>query len=302
VLHSPAVPRTLRHRPAASPLAAFLLSLSACSGGASPPPPPPSRTPIAGWEGKLTTWALTSTVTGISARDVTVLVPPGYADAASAANRYPVLYLHDGNNCLASDPFGHGGWRVHTVSYDLVERGLMAPAILVLVANSANRTKEYVPGAGTAPGPTAEGYLDFLEADVIPFVERTYRTRAGAASRGIGGSSYGGLISLHGAWTRPGTWGFAMAMSPAFAASGFPAQVAATAARPALRIYLDSGTTDYTGGDDGRAATEALRDLLVSKGFVLGTDLLHHVGEGQSHSEDYWRLRLPVALPFLLPP
>lgn len=278
------------------------LLLAACAGThVAPASPPVGRTPIAGWEGKLTTYDLASPVPGIQGRPVTVLVPPGYADPVNASRRYPVLYMHDGNNCLDHDPFAHGGWQVHTVSYDLVQKGLMGPAILVLVDNTANRAAEYVPGFGSAPGPSAEGYLDFLEKTVVPFVEASFRTLPGAASRGLGGSSYGGLISLYGAWTRPQVFGFAMAMSTAFAYD-FQALVQGTPARPPLRIYIDSGTVDWGGGDDGMAQTLALRDLLVSKGFTLGTDLLHHVGQGHNHSEDFWRLRLPVALPFLLPP
>ncbi len=229
-----------------------------------------------------------------------MLVPPGYSEAA-ATTRYPVLYMHDGNNCLDSDPFGHGGWQVHRVSYDLVRTRRMAPAIFVLIANTRSRAREYVPGFGTAPGATADGYLDFIEKDVIPFVEAHYRAARGARKRGIGGSSYGGLISLYGAWTRPKSFGFAMAMSTAFAYD-FPALVGATRGRPPLRIYIDSGSNSHRGGDDGMAATIALGDLLVSKGFVLERDLMHHVGHGDRHSENYWRGRLPIALPFVLPP
>ena len=296
--------KDLRPRSPPVPRRALLpaLLLAACAGTpVAPAAPPVGRTPIAGWEGKLTTYDLVSPVPGIEGRPVTVLVPPGYADVANAARRYPVLYMHDGNNCLDHDPYAHGGWRVHTISYDLVQKGLMGPAILVLVDNTGNRAAEYVPGFGTAPGPSADGYLDFLEKTVVPFVEANFRTLPGAASRGLGGSSYGGLISLYGAWTRPQVFGFAMAMSTAFAYD-FHALVQRTPARPQVRIYIDSGTVDWGGGDDGMARTLALRDLLVAKGFTLGTDLQHHVGQGDNHSEDFWRGRLPVALPFVLPP
>jgi predicted alpha/beta superfamily hydrolase len=290
-----------RHRRLAFGALLPALLLAACAEtSVAPLAPPVGRTPIAGWEGKLTTYDLVSPVPGIESRPVTVLVPPGYADQANAPRRYPVLYMHDGNNCLDHDPYAHGGWRVHTISYDLVQKGLMGPAILVLVDNTGNRAAEYVPGLRTAPGPSADGYLDFLEKTVVPFVEANFRTLPGAASRGLGGSSYGGLISLYGSWTRPQVFGFAMAMSTAFAYD-FHALVQRTPARPALRIYIDSGTVDWSGGDDGMARTLALRDLLVSKGFTLGTDLQHHIGQGDNHSEDFWRGRLPVALPFVLP-
>jgi enterochelin esterase-like enzyme len=282
----------------------LLLAATGCGGAASQPlrDAPMGTTPIAGWEGKLTTYAMISPVPGITSRNVTVLVPPGYGDGD---RRYPVLYMHDGQNCLDRDPFGHGGWQVHTVSYDLTARGLMAPAIFVFIDNNGqNRTAEFNPGVGTAPGPTAEGYLDFVEKTVVPFVEANYRTAPGPANRGLGGSSYGAIISLHGAWTRPQTFGFVMAMSTAFDPTDFVAVVRATPPprKPLTRIYIDSGTTDYSGGDDDMAETLALRDALVAQGFTLGVDLMHYIGQGDSHSENYWRGRLPIALPFLFAP
>jgi predicted alpha/beta superfamily hydrolase len=293
------------HGPRLAPIAAaglLLCVLGGCASAPVAPSPPAGRTPLAGWEGKLTTYDLESPVPGIASRPVTVLVPPGYSDPANASRRYPVLVLHDGNNCLDRDPFGHGGWQVHTVSYDLVQQGRMAPAILVLVDNTSSRAQEYVPGFGAAPGPSADGYLDFLTGTVLPFVETWYRTLPGPANRGIGGSSYGGILSLYAGWTRPQVFGFVMAMSTAFAYD-FHALVRATPPpKKPLRIYIDSGTIDWGGGDDGMARTIELRDLLVTQGFVPGTDLLHFVGQGDNHSEEFWRGRLPVALPFLLPP
>jgi len=292
------------------PAAALLLA--ACATGGHPDggldagptweAPPAALAParVAGWEDRLLTYDLPSSVPGIDARQVTILTPPGYADPANAGRRYPVLYMHDGQNCLDHDGFGHGGWRAHTISTDQVTAGQQAPLLLVLVDNTASRTAEYVPGQGTGPT-TAEHYLDFLEQDVVPFVERHWRTAAGPEGRGLGGSSYGALISLYGAWTRPAKWGVVMAMSTAYGYDFIGLAQQATSRRP-LRIYLDSGTLFYGGGDDGMADTIRLRDLLVSQGWVLDTDLRYVLGQGHNHSEDFWRLRLPGALAWLYPP
>ena len=287
---------------------------SACSGS-SPQDDGPAvteiGTPVAGWEGRLTEYAVASPVEGIASRNVTVLLPPGYSDPSNAGRRYPVLYMQDGQNCLDWDPFGHGGWQVHTTSYDLAERGLMAPAILVLVDNTGAREAEYVPGAGSAPGPTADGYLDFLEKVVVRWVDGRFRTVPGASGRAIGGSSYGALIALYAAWTRPGVFGNVMAMSPSLWRVDL---TSAVIVKLPVRVYLDSGTVDWGGGDDGLAATTALADLLVTKGWTLHVDLEHAVGLGHNHSEEYWRARLrpstaadlpgvwPGALPFVFPP
>jgi enterochelin esterase-like enzyme len=305
---------------------ALACGLTACSSSTPPlvydgPPPTALPTPLTGWDGKLFAYSFPSAVAGIADRGVTVLVPPGYGDPANASHRYPVLYMHDGQNCLNYDPFNHGGWQVHTVSYDLVGRGLMAPAIVVMVANGGvARTEEYFPGAGTAPGPTADGYLDFLEQEVIPFVDVNYRTQPDAAHRAIGGSSYGGVISLYAGWTRTSTYGIVMAMSPAFwrdPSVNWDFESLVTAKKP-VRVYLDSGTVDWGGGDDGNARTTAVSDLLASNGWTAGVDLQHAVGQGHNHSEEYWRARLrpstaadtnlgpnpswPGALVFVFPP
>ena len=296
---SPSVPRR-----AAGALAALL---AAC--GSSPAPAPAGTSPIAGWEGALTTYKLTSPVTGIVSRNVTVLLPPGYKDAAAAAKSYSVLYLHDGNNCLDHDPFGHGGWQVHTTATDLITRGLMAPVIIAMIDNSASRTEEYNPGTGVAPAATAEGYLDFVEHTVVPFVETNFRAAKGAANRGIGGSSFGGIISLYAGWTRPAVFGVVMAMSQAPRVYDFAGLVASSpGGKKALRIYLDSGTIDPFGPNgtnqvnDYQQATIDLRNLLAGRGWVLGQDLQYALGQGDEHNEAAWRRRLPGALPFLFPP
>jgi predicted alpha/beta superfamily hydrolase len=282
-----------------------LLALAACP---APPPAAPDAGPVAitparvaGWEDRLFTYAIPSTVPGIASREVTILTPPGYADAANANRRYPVLYMHDGQNCFDHDPFAHGGWRAHTTSTEQTDAGAMAPLLLVFVDNNpSSRAAEYVPGMGSGDT-TAEHYLDFLERDVAPFVEQRWRAGAGPSNRGLGGSSYGGLISLYGAWTRPERWGVVMAMSTAFGFD-FIGLAGQNTARKPLRIYLDSGTVDWSGGDDGEAETIRLRDLLVSQGWVLGTDLQHVVGQNHNHSEDFWRARLPGALDWLYTP
>jgi enterochelin esterase-like enzyme len=271
--------------------------------------PPAGSSPLHGWEGRLTTFWLSSSVPGIGGRDVTILspVPAELAEHAafgSAPRNYPVLYLHDGQNCLAQNVFGAPGWAVHEVVTWLAHEGRMAPIIVVMIDNAGDapgRKREFVPGAGEPGGQTADGYLDFLERDVVPFVEAWFPALPGPADRCIGGSSYGGLISLYAGWTRPHAWSRVLSMSPAFHWP-FEGLARGTRERPALRLYLDSGTTDYEGGDDGQAETEALRDLLVARGFVEGVDLIHEVGHGDTHDEAAWCRRLPLALPFLFPP
>ena len=120
---------------------AALALLAAC--GSFSTAPPAGTTPFPGCEGALTTYTLTSPVAGIASRNVTVLLPPGYKDAASGSRVYSVLYLQDGNNCLDQDPFGHGGRQVHTTATDLISRGLVAPLIVAMIGRACTTSRAW---------------------------------------------------------------------------------------------------------------------------------------------------------------
>ena len=72
-------------------------------------------------------------------RDVTVFLPPGY-DAASG-QRYPVLYLHDGQNLFDPDMAFKKGehWRVGETATELIEAGRLPPLIMCQNFNLCRR-------------------------------------------------------------------------------------------------------------------------------------------------------------------
>lgn len=138
----------------------------------------------------------------VAARDVYVYLPPGYHDEPE--RRYPVIYLHDGQNCWDDpfEPFGHGGWQVNVTADRLIAAGEVEPFIAVGVANTPDRIAEYGPG----PDILAAGghpYMDYLVRDVKPTIDARFRTRAGRESTFVMGSSLGGVISFQLALRRP---------------------------------------------------------------------------------------------------
>jgi predicted alpha/beta superfamily hydrolase len=248
-----------------------------------------------------------------------------------------VLYLHDGQNVFTSaDPgacFGWGDWGADRTADRLAVEGRAREVILVAIDNSPRRYAEY---RGPAPGwrggdddsqtPHAR-YRRFLIEEVKPAIDRRFRTLTGPADTGILGSSMGGLCSLAIAWDHPEVFGLAGSLSGAFQVErshflrvvlgghgGLPKPV---------RIYLDSGVVDHTGGDDGCANTRRVAAHLRRIGWRDGVDLLHFEdspplttaqlrdtglpeskwGEAQTsqHNEFYWRLRFGRALEFLFP-
>lgn len=235
-------------------------------------------------------------------RGLFVYLPPSYE--AAPARRYPVLYLHDGQN-VWSDPrgcFGHGGWYLDEACERLWAAGELEEVILVGVPNSPERMQEYgtadLSQAATAP------YVRYLAEAVKPWVDARYRTRSGPADTAIMGSSMGGLISFVAALARPDVFGKAACLSSSFwftdARDRSVFDLLALRGRQPVRLYLDSGT-DGPGGD-GVENTRRMAAALRAAGWGPGEDLMHHVAEGAAHNERAWRARAELPLRFLFPP
>lgn len=252
---------------------------------------------------------LKSTVFG-NTRTIRVLLPPGYFGAEQREHRYPVFYFTDG--IAAWDE-----WGVPDVVEELWEGKEIVEAIFIGIDSggstresrdpSVDRANEYLPWADpswTMPRPEPEGerFPDFLFDEVMPEVNRRYRTAIGPRNTGLAGSSYGGVIALYTAFARPGHIGYLLAESPSLHVSqGRFIEMAAEAEPLPARIYLGVGTAE---GDtpEGRAQT-------VSSVLRLDAALLESapresvrlvVVEGAPHWYDAWRDRLPLALRFLV--
>ena len=266
-----------------------------------------------------------------AARTVQIYLPTSYPRETD--RRYPVLYLHDGQNLFSSAGtnicFGWGNWELDKTVDELSRVGKMQEVILVAIDNSPARYAEYCGrhhGGGTNANTEYENYVSFLVQELRPRIDSRYRTRPEPRNTGAMGSSMGGICSVVLAWDHPEAFGKAASLSGAF-------QVEQThflnnvlhpyqgKAKP-TRLYLDSGTVDFMGGDDGQKLTSAVVEEYKRIGW--GENLMHYVdlkpltlaeletaglrrdkwGEAQTsqHNEFYWRLRVWRALTFLFPP
>jgi predicted alpha/beta superfamily hydrolase len=269
-------------------------------------------------------------------RTIHVYLPASYR--TDTRRRYPVLYLHDGQNLFSTAgtncAFGWGSWQLDRTADELARAGKMKEVIMVAVDNSAKRMEEYDGRAnssrtGAAPTnlPTAfENYAAFLIAELKPRIDREYRTKTGPANTGVMGSSLGGLCSVALAWQHPGVFGRAACLSGSFQFehTNFLSEVLCNYhGRPKpVRIYLDSGAMSFKGGDDNRALTAQAAAELRRIGWK--NNLMVYVDEKpitpekmaeaglrrdkwseaqtSQHNEFYWRLRAWRALTFLFPP
>ena len=258
---------------------------------------------------------------GLLPRDVWVWVPPQYD--SSPGERFPVIYMHDGQNLFYPEKsYTHITWGVAEAITKLSAWGFIRPAIVVGIDNTENRIGDYLP---TKPFETPEGkafiakmakeepeefvkydfvadqYLRLIVDQVKPTIDRDFRSLDGAEDTIIMGSSMGGLISLYALTEYPDIFGGAGCFSthwPIMGDFAIPYLHTTLPKSGQHKIYYDLGT----GGYDAEYAPfqHAVDTVMVEKGYTYGKDWLTRVAPGADHHERAWRSRIHIALRFFL--
>lgn len=241
-------------------------------------------------------------------RDILVYLPTGYRRLVR--RRYPVLYLHDGQNIFdAATSFAGVEWGVDETVQRLTRRRLIEPLIVVAIANTGpDRIHEYAPTRAVIDSSgkrkkrsrgLGRKYGKFLIEEVKPFVDSKYRTKPEAEFTGVGGASLGGLLTLAlGLWF-PNVFTRLAVLSPSvwWDDEVIVKGVLALENKLPLKIWLDTGTAE-PGWERARNLCAALLD----RGWNLYDDLEYHEFEGADHSEGAWAARIDSVLRFLYPP
>ena len=228
-------------------------------------------------------------------RDVDVYLPPSYA---AGRKRYPVVYMHDGQNLSDPETAFAGTWQLDAILRDLAGRDV--EPIVVGVRNIVDeRLIEYSPFPDRKHGGgDAHRYLAFLTDTLKPRIDRLFRTVRSPQRTATVGSSMGGLFSLY-AWVRrPDVFSLGGMMSPSlWFGRDRLFDFVETSPLPRGRVYLDVGTAEGAGTlRDART----LRAILEAKGARDGEILRYVEARGGRHDEESWSRRLAGALEFLL--
>ena len=231
---------------------------------------------------------------GLPDRPLFVYVPPGYAD--NDTTRYPVLYLHDGQNVFDQVSVGVE-WEVDESANRLIEDGAMQPVVIVAVGNTGNRMSEYTPVPGTdGQGGDAAAYAAFLTEEIMPYIEARYRVRHGPEHTAVGGSSLGGLVTLFLLTEHADHFGSGLAVSPSVWWADRAILQELPEPGPNRRLWVDMGLAE---GDGMLSGARLLHDRLVASGWQAGQNLSYMEIEQATHSERAWAARVPDMLLFL---
>jgi predicted alpha/beta superfamily hydrolase len=140
-------------------------------------------------------------------RTVWVRMPRSYADGKL---KYPVLYVTDGDDHINE---------IGNTNDFLASNGRMPELIVVGIGNT-DRTRDLTPThvekLETFPISTQTSggggkFLEFIQSELRAEVEKRYRTEP---YRIFAGHSFGGLLAIHAAFTRPESFNAFIAVSP----------------------------------------------------------------------------------------
>jgi len=151
-------------------------------------------------------------------RRMTVYTPPGYE---AGTNRYPVLYLLHGGNQDELAWTGIG--RTAEILDNLIAQHRAVPMIVVMPNGYDNLSLSNIDALAPKPIDSGSGVVildnpdipDSLAKDVVPYIDRNFRTKLGPQNRAVAGLSRGGAQALIAALYHPDTFSAAGLFSPA---------------------------------------------------------------------------------------
>ncbi len=269
-------------------------------------------------------------------RRLYVYTPPGYETGKA---RYPVFYLLHGGGGDEGDWTNLG--LAPRILDNLIAQGKAKPMIIVMTNENSNqlaspevgvppRQAAAAPGAAAPPANTMQGpaMLTFpksIIADLIPFIDKAFRTLPNRENRAIAGLSMGGAMTLLTAFNNldkfawVGTFSAGLPPMPGVAVPINPPLANAASLRgpdvnntidkkkladllPQLNAAANAKLRLYyvaIGGEDGLiTAHNAYKELLKEKGVTATINEIH----GYGHEWAFWRIALHDFAPKLFQP
>lgn len=242
-------------------------------------------------------------------RKIRVWLPEHYADHPDRS--FPVLYMHDGQNCFDESTSAFGSeWRIDESMTELIRLGEIPPMIVVGIDNAgADRAYEYNSPRAVFGNrqPYGDRYVAMLIDELMPEIATRYRVLSGPENTSIGGSSFGGNITILAAMLRPGTFGRLLIESPAVPVVGpqFLADIQSYGARnrwtPEIEgfnggVFIAMGTRETANEVYNLRLVKLMEELAPC---FREERLQVLIEQDAIHNELAWAKRFPTAARFL---
>lgn len=233
-------------------------------------------------------------------RTIRVYTPSIYETEPS--KRYPVLYMHDGQNVFEDQDAIQG---VSLGLKDYLEKSKLELIVVGIDTNTLGdeRKNEYCPwvdgeysknliGTASTTGGKGAAYVDFIVHELKPFIDSKYRTLEDSTS--IAGVSLGGLISTYAVCRYPHVFTKFATISSAFWRNQYEIErlLSQSDLSSIEKFYMDSGTKESV-------------DERISKGFLESNQTIYDILSGKipntrfnivenaEHNYSFFRKRVP---------
>lgn len=219
-------------------------------------------------------------------RRILIYLPPDYT---TSKKRFPVLYMHDGQNVFDHLTSFAGEWGVDETLDSISDHG--GEMIVVAIDHGGSkRINEYCPYDMEKFG-KGEGdkYVDFLVKTLKPFVDKNYRTLKSKQNTFIAGSSMGGLISMYAVLKYPKLFGGAGVFSPAFwIGPEIFDDIKAKGSKVNTKIYF------YCGEQEGENMVPYTEKAFSEMRKVSHSKMVCIIRPDGKHSEWVWKEEFPL--------
>ena len=231
-------------------------------------------------------------------RKIWIYLPPDYE---VSKKKYPVIYMHDGQNLFDDFTSFSGEWSVDETLNDIYKETGQSAIVVGIDNGGDKRLAEYSPWNNAKYKTTGEGdlYVEFLAKTLKPYIDKTYRTQKQSSKTIIMGSSMGGLISFYASAKYPNVFGKAGIFSPAFWFVSKDLKKYLNLNKNNLKtskFYFVAGKNE----DETMAPEIETVDKLLRQKSVPEKNIIVKIDEDGTHSESYWKRELKASLIWLL--
>ncbi len=231
-------------------------------------------------------------------RRIWIYLPEDYQ---TSNKKYPVIYMHDGQNLFDDLTAYAGEWKIDETLDSIFKTDKKSYIVVGIDHGSDERLNEYGPWNNPKyGGGKGDLYADFLAKTLKPYIDKNYRTLTSAKNTGLMGSSMGGLISLYAGTKYPTKFGKLGIYSPStwFTKKDLFQYVNSISKRnQKTKFYFYGGHLE---GDSLVEDINEISEILQSKG-VPATNIKINTEQKGTHQEKYWAKEFPKTVKWLFP-
>lgn len=239
-------------------------------------------------------------------RTIRVWLPDGY-DENDKTKKYPVFYMHDGQNLFDRYTSYSGEWEIDESIGKMMDEGYGGTIVVGIDNGGTERLNEYSPNAFTIKSENnsynivgeGEKHAAFVVETLKPYIDANFNTLSDKTNTGIGGSSMGGIISFFTSLTYQDIFGYGLIFSSSFWLYDFVS----------VNAFLESKVTDhltfpklylYHGEQEGSYAyLETLSNFFNDKG-IPSNFFTTYIGKEREHNEPSWAKEFPRGYKWLM--